>query len=88
VDSESLLAYSKIDPAGGDTVICVVTLEPFRTVSGTLRLDLPALGLDWQDRFDVYDEVSGETYHWGETNYVQLQPWRAVAHIVWLCPST
>jgi starch synthase (maltosyl-transferring) len=88
VDSASLLAYSKTDPASGDTVICVVTLEPFNTVSGTLWLDLPALGMDWPDRFDVYDEVSGETYHWGEANYVQLQPWRAVAHIVWLCPST
>jgi starch synthase (maltosyl-transferring) len=88
VDNTSLLAYSKTDPASGDTVICVVTLEPFSTVSGTLWLDLPALGLDWLDRFDVYDEVSGETYRWGELNYVQLQPWRAVAHIVWLCPST
>ncbi|MBV9013469.1 MAG: alpha-1,4-glucan--maltose-1-phosphate maltosyltransferase [Pseudonocardiales bacterium] len=84
VDSESLLAYSKTDPASGDTVICVVTLEPFSTVSATLWLNLPALGLGLQDRFDVYDEVSGETYHWGEANYVQLQPWRAVAHVLWL----
>ncbi|MGH3521277.1 MAG: hypothetical protein ACRDU4_00280, partial [Mycobacterium sp.] len=24
----------------------------------------------------------GETYDWGQVNFVQLQPWRAVAHIV------
>ncbi|MGH3834479.1 MAG: alpha-1,4-glucan--maltose-1-phosphate maltosyltransferase [Pseudonocardiaceae bacterium] len=81
-DNESLLAYSKTDPSTGDTVICVVTLEPYTTVSATVRLDLPALGMDWQDRFAVYDEISGETYNWGQTNYVQLEPWRTVAHIL------
>ena len=82
VDNDALLAYSKTDPASGDTVICVVTLDPFTTVSGTVLLDLPALGLDSSDHFDVHDQVSGETYHWGPTNFVQLQPWLAVAHIL------
>jgi starch synthase (maltosyl-transferring) len=82
VSSESLLAYSKTDPATGDTVICVVTLEPFSTVSGMVVLDMPALGLDPLDRVLVHDEVSGETYSWGQVNFVQLQPWRAVAHIL------
>ncbi|HEX2289018.1 MAG TPA: hypothetical protein VHH53_02205, partial [Pseudonocardiaceae bacterium] len=79
---ESLLAYSKTDPATDDVIVCVVTLEPYITVSGTVSLDLPALGMRWQDRFLVHDEVSGETYDWGQTNYVKLQPWRAVAHIL------
>lgn len=86
VDNEALLAYSKTDPASGDTVICVVTLEPFITVSGMVWLDLPALGMDWQDRFDAHDEISGETYAWDQANYVQLQPWRAVAHILTVEP--
>ncbi|MFN2536242.1 MAG: alpha-1,4-glucan--maltose-1-phosphate maltosyltransferase [Pseudonocardiaceae bacterium] len=83
-DNDLLLAYSKVDPTSGDTVICVVTLDPFTTVSGTVSLDLPALGMNWSDRFDVHDEVSGETYRWGAVNFVQLQPWRAVAHILCL----
>jgi starch synthase (maltosyl-transferring) len=82
VDNDSLLAYSKTDPASGDTVICVVTLAPSSAVSGMVWLDLPALGMTWQDRFAAHDEVSGETYHWGQINYVHLQPWRAVAHIL------
>lgn len=86
VDNDFLLAYSKTDPASGDTVICVVTLDPVHAASGILRLDLPVLGLDWAARFDVYDEVSGETYDWGETNFVQLRPWHAVAHILHLRP--
>ncbi|MEO7195537.1 MAG: alpha-1,4-glucan--maltose-1-phosphate maltosyltransferase [Pseudonocardiaceae bacterium] len=83
VDNDSLLAYSKTDPASGDTVICVVTLDPFNTVSGTVWLDLSVLGMDPQDRFDAHDEVSGETYNWGHSNFVQLQPWRRVVHILW-----
>jgi starch synthase (maltosyl-transferring) len=83
-DNDLLLAYSKVDPTSGDTVICVVTLDPFSTVSGTVSLDLPALGMNWSDRFDVHDEVSGETYRWAAVNFVQLQPWRAVAHILWV----
>jgi len=83
-DSDSLLAYSKTDPGTGDTVICVVTLDPFSSAEGTVQLDLPALGMAWSDRFAVHDEVSGETYDWGEVNYVRLEPWRAVAHILHL----
>ncbi len=81
-DSESLLAYSKTDPSTGDAVICVVTLEPYTTLSGTVSLDLPALGMDWQDRFLAHDGLSGQTYDWGQANYVQLEPWRAVAHVL------
>ncbi|MGH4024067.1 MAG: alpha-1,4-glucan--maltose-1-phosphate maltosyltransferase [Pseudonocardiaceae bacterium] len=82
VDHDSLLAYSKSDPATGDTVLCVVTLDPVHAVYGTLHLDLPALGMQRQDRFEAYDEVSGETYGWGHTNFVRLEPWRNAAHIV------
>jgi starch synthase (maltosyl-transferring) len=82
VDHESLIAYSKTDPGTGDTVIMVVTLDPFSTVSGTLWLDMPALGMDWQDRFGAHDEVTGETFDWGQSNFVRLEPWRSVAHIV------
>ncbi|MGH3976265.1 MAG: alpha-1,4-glucan--maltose-1-phosphate maltosyltransferase, partial [Pseudonocardiaceae bacterium] len=54
-DHESLLAYSKTDPATGDTIICIVTLEPYITVSGTVWLDMPQLGMGWLDRFAVHD---------------------------------
>jgi starch synthase (maltosyl-transferring) len=82
VDNDSLIGYSKTDPGTGDTVIMVVTLDPFSTVSGTLWLDMPTLGMQWEDRFDAHDEVSGETFDWGQANFVQLEPWRSVAHII------
>ncbi|WAL64542.1 DUF3416 domain-containing protein [Amycolatopsis cynarae] len=86
VDNGGLIAYSKKDPASGDTVLAVITLNPFGAEEGTLWLDLPALGFDWSDRLIAHDEVTGETWDWGQANYVRLEPWRAVAHIVSLQP--
>ncbi|NUT96864.1 MAG: DUF3416 domain-containing protein [Saccharothrix sp.] len=80
VDNDALIAFSKTDPATGDTVVCVVTLDPHTPQEGTLRLDLAALG--HADRFPAHDEVTGQTWRWGAENYVRLDPATAVAHIV------
>ncbi|MFB9433877.1 maltotransferase domain-containing protein, partial [Streptoalloteichus tenebrarius] len=85
VDNDALIAYSKRDPVSGDTVVCVVTLDPHRPQEATLSLDMPALGLGWDERFDAHDEVSGELFDWGARNYVRLHPHR-VAHIVSVHP--
>ncbi len=82
IDNDALLAYSKFDPATGDAVLVVVTLNPFAAEEATLWLDLPMLGMDWYDRFWVRDEITGEEYQWGQANYVRLDPAKAVAHIV------
>jgi starch synthase (maltosyl-transferring) len=81
-DHDELVAYSKTDPASGDTVLVVVNLDPRHPAEGFVHLDLPALGLGWHDRFTVHDEVTGEVYQWGEVNYVRLSPEQAVAHIL------
>ena len=82
IDNDSLIAYSKTDPATSDVVVCVVNLDPHNPQDGTLRLDLPAVGKNWDDRFFAQDEVTGQTWEWGQVNYVRLEPWHAVAHIV------
>ncbi|MBC7633716.1 alpha-1,4-glucan--maltose-1-phosphate maltosyltransferase, partial [Aeromicrobium sp.] len=82
VDHEALLAYSKRDPATGDTVLTVVSLDPHESREGTLWLDMAALGCSPGDRLIAHDEVTGETYDWGESNYVRLDPFRATAHII------
>lgn len=85
-DSDALLAFSKIDPTTGDAILVVVNLNPFGATSGHISLDLPAIGREWHDRPVVFDEISGEEYHWGQSNYVRLDPARAVAHILVLPP--
>ena len=82
VDNDALLAYSKFDPVSGDTVLVVVTLNPFAAEQGTLWLDMGALAMAPYDRFWVRDEISGEEYQWGQDNFVRLEPARAVAHIL------
>jgi starch synthase (maltosyl-transferring) len=82
VDNDALLAYSKFDPATGDAVLVVVTLNAFAPEQAMLWLDMAALGMEPYQRFWVRDEISGEEYHWGQANYVRLDPTRAVAHIV------
>ena len=73
VDNDALLAYSKFDPASGDTVLVVVTLNAFGAEEATLSLDLTTLGMAPYERFWVRDE-SGEEYQWGQDNYVRLDP--------------
>ncbi|MHC3000707.1 maltotransferase domain-containing protein [Gordonia sp. GN26] len=86
VDNPSLIAYSKVDPVTGDRVVVVINLNPYAAEESTVWLDLPKLGFEWYDHFSVRDEVSGEEYWWGQDNYVRLEPWRAVAHILALPP--
>jgi hypothetical protein len=86
VDNEALLAYSKFDPNTGDTVLVVVTLNPFGAEQGTVWLDMGALAMSPWDRFWVRDEITGDEYQWGRENFVRLEPARAVAHILNMPP--
>jgi starch synthase (maltosyl-transferring) len=84
-DNDQVLAYSKraTTPDGGeDTVLVVVNLDPHHPHESTLTLDLPALGLGWDDQLDVHDELSGAQYRWGVDNYVRLDPAAQPAHIL------
>jgi starch synthase (maltosyl-transferring) len=82
VDNDALLAFSKFDPATGDCVLVVVTLNAFGTEEGMLWLDMAALGREPYERFWVRDEVTGDEFQWGQSNYIRLEPGRAVAHII------
>jgi starch synthase (maltosyl-transferring) len=52
------------------------------TQESTLHLDLDALDLSADHPFELYDELSGETYTWGPHPYVKLEPWWRVAHVL------
>jgi starch synthase (maltosyl-transferring) len=82
IDNDALIAYSKTDAGTGDTVVCVVNLDPRQPQQGTLHLDLVAIGRSADDRFAAHDEVTGQTWRWGADNFIRLDPAVAVAHIV------
>ncbi|OLR91473.1 alpha-1,4-glucan--maltose-1-phosphate maltosyltransferase [Actinokineospora bangkokensis] len=84
IENEQMIAYSKVDPETGDTVVVVVTLDPRNSQEGTLWLDWGALGLEPGKVYQAHDEVSGQVFEWAASdgNYVRLDPWQSVAHIV------
>ncbi len=86
IDNDALIAYSKFDASTGDAVLTVINLNPFAAEEGTVWLDMPALGREWHDHMTVLDEVTGEQFNWGQANFVRLEPWRSVAHILALPP--
>ena len=80
-DNPSIMAYSKRSDGGTDLVLVVVNLDPYGAQSATLDLDMAALGAPAGTSLEVHDELSGETYTWGQRPYVMLDPFRRVAHI-------
>jgi starch synthase (maltosyl-transferring) len=91
VDQPELMCFSKrVDTirggAGTDTVLVVVNLDPHQTREATVWLDLPALGVDRE--FTVTDELTGESFQWGQANYVRLDPAYRPAHIFSVTPSS
>jgi starch synthase (maltosyl-transferring) len=85
--SDSLIAYSK--QVGADTVLVVVSIDPFAVAEGSVWIDLGALGLPWDERLDARDELTGERFDWwGPQAYLRLDPDRP-AHVVHLqAPSS
>ncbi|WXB78032.1 alpha-1,4-glucan--maltose-1-phosphate maltosyltransferase [Janibacter alittae] len=85
VDDENLIAYSKsrtLADGSEDLVIVVANLDPHGTRESTLRLDMGALGLDWDARLQVTDLVTGSRWEWGEATYVRLGVDSEPVHIV------
>jgi starch synthase (maltosyl-transferring) len=79
-EDDSVLVFSK--RAGDDQVVVVVNVDPHGTRETMVHLDMPAMGMDWNDRFVVHDELSGESWTWGERNYVRLDPYVEPAHVL------
>ncbi|WP_327713802.1 DUF3416 domain-containing protein (plasmid) [Streptomyces sp. NBC_00464] len=81
VDNDQILAYSKSDPVTGDTVLCVVTLNPLRTEQATVRLDMSALGRDPTARIRATEEITGQTVELGPALDIKVDPQQSVAHV-------
>lgn len=75
-----IIAYSRRD--GDDVVLTVCTLNPRFIEAGTVKLDMPALNLGWDEQFRAHDLVTDDVWSWNREFYVQLDPFKAVAHIV------
>ncbi len=87
IDSDEMIAFSKrrtLPDGGEDVVLAVVNLDPHGAREATVSLDLAALGLSNGETFAAHDELSGQTFRWGEHNYVRLDPAVEPAHVLTL----
>ncbi len=92
-DDDAVLVFSKQVSTGSlsgdgseggetDTVIVVVNLDPRCPRTTTVHLDLPALGIGWEETFPVHDAITGQVWNWGAHNYVHLDPHVEPAHVL------
>jgi starch synthase (maltosyl-transferring) len=65
-----VIAYSK--RSGDDVVIVVCSLDPHNVVESEIRLDAEALGLAPDAVYQVHDELTGQTWRWGQRAFVRL----------------
>ncbi|GAA3750803.1 starch synthase (maltosyl-transferring) [Spinactinospora alkalitolerans] len=92
VDRPELICFSKrlagdADQGSDDVVLVVVNLDPHRTHEATVWLDMPALGFSPDDGIIVTDHLSGDSYQWGQGNYVRLDPDVQTAHVFTVTPA-
>jgi starch synthase (maltosyl-transferring) len=79
-DNEMILCYSK--RSDDDVVLVIVNLDPHHMQSGWVQLDIPALGVDPEQRYSVHDLLTDRRYQWdGQHNFVQLDPAGIPAHV-------
>ena len=84
-DDDAVLVFSKSTPSatgGQDTVIVVVNVDPHAPRTTMVHLNLPAIGLNWEDTFAVHDEITGQDWQWGAHNFVHLNPYVEPAHVL------
>ena len=76
-DDDAVLVFSKHATGTAeddDIVIVVVNLDPHGTRETMVHLDLPALGLDWNDTFAVHDEITGQDLALGRAQLRAARP--------------
>jgi starch synthase (maltosyl-transferring) len=85
VDNPNLLCWSKNTDDQRDVILAVVNFDYQQTQSGTIDLDLDALGLIEDAPYEVVDLLDDETYTWtGARSWVELDPEARAAHLFWL----
>jgi starch synthase (maltosyl-transferring) len=65
-----VLVFSK--KAGDDVVITVCSLDPTAIVESEIFFDMDALGMSPGDVYLVHDEITGQSWRWGQRAFVRL----------------
>jgi starch synthase (maltosyl-transferring) len=81
-DNDSLIAYSKTNSLGTESVLVVANVDSHYVQAGWVTIDLRSLGLPAETTFQMDDLLSGARFLWrGSRNFVSLDPQHSPAHI-------
>jgi starch synthase (maltosyl-transferring) len=86
-DDDSILVYSKFldgaftESGTSDRILVVANVDPHSVRETTVHLDTTAFGISRGAAYEVTDLVTGETYTWGDHNYVRLDAFSHPVHI-------
>ena len=87
-DDDSILVFSKyiaaeFSPTGADDAIIVVAnLDPHSVREATVHLDPALFGVDPETTYDVIDLITGDSFTWGQHNFVRLDAFTEPVHIL------
>jgi starch synthase (maltosyl-transferring) len=86
-EDENIIVFSKSRVLHGaegrrDTILVVANLDPHATRGGWLDLDMPALGLGWDEQFRARDLISEQTWIWKQHSWVRLGPETHPVHVI------
>ncbi|BFU44124.1 alpha-1,4-glucan--maltose-1-phosphate maltosyltransferase [Krasilnikovia sp. MM14-A1004] len=81
VDNGALLCWSKRDEENGNTILAICSFDANNVQWANTTLDMPALGMEWHEKFTVTDQITGASYEWGQHNAVRIDPYVEPAHI-------
>ena len=87
VSNDQLLCFSKRSQDGANLIVTIINLDPNSTQGGFVELPLDRLEVEEDRPYVVRDLLTGASYTWaGRRNYVELNPFRAIGHILTLQP--
>jgi starch synthase (maltosyl-transferring) len=84
-ENSNVMVFSKrrtLPDGRDDTIIVVANLDPHHNQASWFHLNMPELGLGWDDSFPAHDLVTGATWHWSQHNWSWLGPENEPIHIV------
>lgn len=75
IENHQLLGFVKQSKDGNQKVCCVISLDPYYSQKGMLRLPFEQIGIQAGSELKVHDHLTNNTYTWREEwNYVELHP--------------
>ncbi|MEO6125948.1 MAG: maltotransferase domain-containing protein [Ilumatobacteraceae bacterium] len=75
------------DDVSDETILVIVNTDHWNPQESNVRLELPDIGFEWDELYELRDLMTGAIYEWsGPDNFVRLDPWVQPAHVFALRP--